>query len=102
MAAEEFNALEAAKQLLNATSNREHLKTALLASVELVPMIGGALSTLLSEYLPNWKFQEVTQFLESCAEDVDQFKDKVDQAVASTTEYGLLFEHVLQQESRTP
>ncbi len=101
MGNDEFNALEAAKQL-ETTAGREHLRTTLLASVELIPMVGGALSTLLAEYLPNWKFERVTQFLADFAADVERLKAQVDENAATTTHFGLLLEHVLQQVSRTP
>ncbi|NLS90880.1 MAG: hypothetical protein GXX96_01665 [Planctomycetaceae bacterium] len=101
MGNDEFNALEAVKQLGN-TAGREHLRTTLLASIELVPMIGGALSTLLADYLPNWKFERVTQFLADFAADVEHLKARIDENAATTSEFGLLLEHVLQQVSRTP
>jgi len=80
---------------LGKTQPKEHARNLFVAAIQLIPSIGGALGTLLQEYLPNWKAERVQRFLADITQDFERVKAQVDAQAAQTEEYGLLTEQVL-------
>jgi hypothetical protein len=86
---------------LNSNSWLDHARTALLAAVQAIPVVGGPLGQLLCDYLPSAKHARCVRFLNELARDFEQIKDQLDQQVAASEDFGLMVEHVIKQVAET-
>jgi len=96
----DFDAIEGAAQLTK-TKLSEKCCAGVLAALNLIPGVGGALASLLSSTLPDWKMGRVRDFLLQFAADVERLEAKVDKNGAATIEFGLLLEHTARQVTQT-
>lgn len=57
---------------------------------------GGALATLLSEYLPDWKEKRILEFIQELRDKFEEVADKVDSDYVKSKEFAFLFEQTFQ------
>lgn len=73
---------------------KDHAKNVVAAAISGIPVIGGPLSSLLSEYLPEWKEKRVLKFIYDLAEEFNRLEDRVDLDYINKEEFAYLFESV--------
>jgi len=58
-------------------SNQDHLLNALKAMLNAVPIVGGTLASLMSDYIPKAREERLKQFLIDFAEELSNVSEKV-------------------------
>jgi len=82
-------------------SKWHYAQATLQAAVEAVPVIGGPLSVLLGEALPDWKHAQLVAFVKQVGAEFERLNERVDASAAQSIEFGLMAEEVLRQVTRT-
>lgn len=65
------------------------------AALNLVPVVGGAMASLLDDYFPSAQSRRATDFIRGLAEDLKSHVNRVDQEFVKTKDFGFLFERTL-------
>jgi hypothetical protein len=79
-------------QKLDKTSGSDILATAFRAAVDAIPIVGGSLSTLVDQMIPDWKLKRLLTFVAELALDIESLQDKLDKDYIKTEEFGYIFE----------
>lgn len=80
---------------LETTPAQDHALAAGLAILSAVPVAGGSLATLISEYVPRQKQLRLVHFVEDLGRRMDAERDRVDQEFVRTSEFHAMVEDVL-------
>lgn len=80
---------------------RDHGRNVILAAISAIPVAGGPLSTLLAEYLPNWKQERVLKFIADLKLEMQMVQDKINEEYVRSEDFALLFEETFLQVLRT-
>ena len=86
---------ERAQPDLDETPARDHALAIGLAALSAVPIAGGTLATLISEYVPRQKQVRLVRFVEELGERMRAEQDRVDQEFVRTEEFQTMVEDVL-------
>lgn len=92
---EEGSGVADADRDLEATPARDHALAVGLAALNAVPVAGGTIATLISEYVPRQKQQRLVRFVEDLGERLSAQQERVDQEFVRTDEFQTLFEDAL-------
>ena len=71
---------------------RDHGRNIIIAALSVLPVVGGSISSLLSEYIPEWKEKRVLNFIRELGEKLEEVKDRINQEYLKTEEFAFLFE----------
>ncbi len=83
------------ERMVQALSERElkdHGRNAIIAALSGIPVIGGPVSSLASEYIPNWKEERILNFIKELSEKLGGMEDIIDKEYIKTEEFAFLFE----------
>lgn len=80
---------------------RDHGKNVILAAISAIPVAGGPLSSLLSEYLPNWKMERILKFIEELRLEMQKFQDQINEEYVRSEDFAILFEETFLRVLRT-
>jgi hypothetical protein len=102
MAKEEKNdrKLEVVQELAK-SEKRDHGRNVILAAISAIPVAGGPLSSLLSEYLPNWKEERILNFIAELRQEMQNFQDQINEEYIRSEDFALLFEETFLRVLRT-
>ncbi len=81
-------------QNLSKWALKEHAKNIIVAAISGIPVIGGPLSSLLSEYLPDWKVKKILKFIADLSVEIKSLEDKIDKDYLLKEDFAYLFETV--------
>lgn len=73
------------------TGSAEHVVNILKAGLATTPFCGG-IASLMTDYIPNAKFERLEKFANQIAEDLVALQDKVDEEKIHTDEFAYVFE----------
>ena len=73
------------------TGSAEHILNILKAGLATTPFCGG-IASLMSDYIPNAKFERLEKFANQIAEDLVELQSKVDETKIHTDEFAYIFE----------
>lgn len=77
---------------LGETTPEQMAATNLRAVIALIPFVGGALNTLATELIPNWKMDRLYRFVGALKVNLDRLGSKVDAEYLKREEFGHIFE----------
>jgi hypothetical protein len=77
---------------LDKTPAKELAATAIRAAIDALPFVGGPISTLVEELIPNWKLQRLQRFVAALRVDLESLGSKIDVECLRKEEFGYLFE----------
>ncbi len=77
---------------LESNDVKEHGKNVIIAAISGLPVVGGPLSNLLSEYLPDWKQERILNFLKDLSKKLKKVESKIDEDYIESEEFAYLFE----------
>lgn len=80
---------------MDATSAQDHAVAIGLAVLSAVPVAGGPLATLISEYVPRQKQRRLVTFIEDLGHRIEAERERVDQEFVKTDEFQTMVEDVL-------
>jgi len=86
---------ERAQTDLDETPARDHALAIGLAALNAIPVAGGTIATLISEYVPRQKQVRLVCFVEDLGERLRAQQERVDQDFVRTEEFQVLFEDAL-------
>ncbi len=72
----------------------DHGRTAIIAAISGIPVVGGSLSSLLSDYLPDRKAKRVLEFIADLSVRIRSVETRIDPAYVQSEEFTHLFESV--------
>ena len=81
----------AVSQLGRATQ-RDHAINAIKAALEAVPMVGGTLASLISDYIPQQKERRLIQFVQALSKDLSAVAERLDHDYMRSEQFSFLFE----------
>jgi hypothetical protein len=87
--------LELRAQQLDETPSRDHALVAGMAALQLVPIVGGVVSTFISEYVPRKKQERLVEFVQDLSREFLAEQDRIDQEYVKTKDFGRMVEDVL-------
>lgn len=87
-------------EALSKKSSEEHLIAIIKATFELIPKVGGALSTLIDEYYPNRQIERLISFVEDLARRLRCLETRVKTERINPDDFGDLFFETLRLASR--
>ncbi len=73
------------------TGSAEHLVNIIKAGLASAPFCGG-IASLMTDYIPNAKFERLEKFANQIAEDLVELQDQVDESKIHTDEFAFIFE----------
>jgi hypothetical protein len=79
-------------QKLDKTPGSELAATAIRAAVDAIPIVGGSLSTLIEQLIPDWKFKRLLTFVAELSVDVESVKERIQLDYLKKEQFGFLFE----------
>jgi uncharacterized protein YfbU (UPF0304 family) len=79
-------------QKLDKTPGHELAATAIRAAVDVIPIVGGSLSTLIEQMIPDWKFKRLSTFVAYLSVDIESVKERIQLDYLKKEEFGFLFE----------
>jgi hypothetical protein len=79
-------------QKLGNTPGKELATTAIRAAVDAIPIVGGSLSTLIEQMIPEWRFKRLLTFVAELSVDIEACKDRIRLDYLSKEQFGFLFE----------
>jgi len=85
-------AIENISSSLSETPAMDHARNSLLLALSLVPVFGGAFSTLAGAYIPERREKRLLDFIAQLGSDVHQLKGKINETYVTTDEFAFLFE----------
>ena len=88
-------------QKLEKSEIRDHSRNVILAAISGIPVAGGPLSSLLSEYLPNWKQERILNFIAELKLEMEKVQDKINEDYVKSEDFALLFEETFIRVLRT-
>lgn len=82
-------------KILKDNSLKNHGKNIIISAISGLPVIGGPVSNLLMNYLPDWKQERVLKFIEDLSDKLEKFENKIDREYIKSEEFAYLFEETL-------
>ena len=79
------------------SSRRDHLRNVFTAAISGIPVVGGPIASLLSDYLPDWKKERVLRFIQELSDSIDSLKQQIPVEYVRTEEFAFLFEQVFER-----
>jgi hypothetical protein len=83
------------REELYETTPRDHALAIGLAALNAIPVAGGTIATLISEYVPREKQERMKRFVQDLGERLSREQARVDQEFVRTDEFQTLFEDTL-------
>lgn len=80
---------------------RDHARNVILAAISAIPVAGGPLSSLLFEYLPNWKQERILNFIAELSLEMQKFQDQINEEYVRSEDFAFLFEETFLRVLRT-
>jgi len=77
---------------LEKTPSSNHIVNVVKAAISGIPIIGGPISSLVNDYIPNKKLKRLLDFTKQLSENIERFKDEIDEEFVKTDEFAYLFE----------
>jgi len=77
---------------LEKTPISDHIVNVVKAAISVIPIIGGPISSLVNDYIPNKKLKRLLDFTKQLSENIERFKDEIDEEFVKTDEFAYLFE----------
>lgn len=77
---------------LDKTPSSEHVVNLVKAAISGIPIIGGPLGSLVNDYIPNKKLERLLNFIKQFSENIERFKDEINEDFIRTDEFAYLFE----------
>jgi len=77
---------------LEKTPTSDHIVNVVKAAISVIPTIGGPISSLVNDYIPNKKLKRLLDFTKQLSENIERFKDEIDEEFVKTDEFAYLFE----------
>ena len=77
---------------LEKTPGADHIVNVVKAAISGIPIIGGPISSLVNDYIPNNKLKRLLDFTKQLSENIERFKDEIDEEFVKTDEFAYLFE----------
>lgn len=77
---------------IDKTPASEHVKNLVLAGINAIPGVGGALASLFDSYIPKQKEKRLIAFVEELSAEIDNVKDKIKDEVINTDNFAFIFE----------
>jgi len=88
-----------AKDLQKQTA-RDHVVNVIKATVSGIPVVGGPVASLMSDYIPNSRVERLEQFAKDLADDMTRVHDKLNVDYVRTDEYAFLVTRVFEDVAR--
>jgi hypothetical protein len=83
------------------TSNQDHLLNVLKAMLNAVPIVGGSLASLLSDYIPKAREVRLKDFLADFAQELSEVSEKVDTTNIESERFSEVFAKTLKSVAET-
>lgn len=77
---------------LEKTPISNHIVNVVKAAISGIPIIGGSINSLVNDYIPNKKLKRLLDFTKQLSENIERFKDEIDEEFVKTDEFAYLFE----------
>ncbi|MGB2728321.1 MAG: hypothetical protein WBD09_07575 [Halobacteriota archaeon] len=77
---------------LEKTPSSNHIVNVVKAAISGIPIIGCPISSLVNDYIPNKKLKRLLDFTKQLSENIERFKDEIDEEFVKTDEFAYLFE----------
>jgi len=77
---------------LEKTPISNHIVNVVKAAISGIPIIGGGINSLVNDYIPNKKLERLLDFTKQLSENIEMFKDEIDEEFVKTDEFAYLFE----------
>lgn len=77
---------------LDKTPSSDHIVNLVKAAISGIPTIGGPLGSLVNDYIPNKKLERLLDFIKQLSENIERFKDEINEDFVRTDEFAYLFE----------
>jgi|SRR6185312_1660553 len=77
---------------LDKNTSKDYLEIALKTGLTGIPIIGGSITELMNDFIPNSKAKRLLDFVAQLKIDVDSMKDKIKNELIQTDEFAYLFE----------
>lgn len=77
---------------LEKTHSSNHVVNVVKAAISAIPIIGGPISSLVNDYIPNKKLKRLLDFTKHLSKNIERFKDEIDEEFVKTDEFAYLFE----------
>lgn len=80
---------------LNKTPTSDHVRNLVVAGLNTIPCVGGALASLFDSYIPKQKEKRLVSFVEELSVAIDKVKDQIKEDVIHTDNFAFIFERTL-------
>jgi hypothetical protein len=87
--------IEAVSAKIGHISKINHIQSVVLSALAGVPVIGGSLSTLISNYAYEYKARRILGFIEDLGQGVEDIKNEIDNEYIKKEEFSFIFEQTL-------
>lgn len=77
---------------LEKTPSSDHAVNLVKAAISGIPIIGGPISSLVNDYIPNKKKDRILNFTKQISENIERFEDEINEDFVKTDEFAYLFE----------
>jgi hypothetical protein len=79
-------------QALDKNTPKDYLAIALKTGLSNIPIVGGSITELMNDFIPNSKAKRLLDFVAQLKIDVEYVKDRINKDVIKTDEFAYLFE----------
>lgn len=84
--------LEEIGRALEKYEKKDHIVNFIKAMVSAIPSVGGALSSLMSDYIPKTKEQRLVDFTNGLAKDLERLRGSIKEDFITTDDFAYIFE----------